>query len=427
MDQINENNQADYLFELGKARSLSGNFLGAIRLIEQASTVYFNQKKYEQYMDTLCLLLRIYKELSENEKIQQIKEELTSLSWEQNVNLNSRVHYILGQCALYNEQEDEAQKEFEKSLIKAKYLLKRSQNPVQEIEAQLEILYPTFGLTVLDIRKNKVSEALIKINSIKERIQTFYDIKISDKDLRTKTYSLEDAYSIREFLEKTSHLREKIALTVEFLYVDALRLKKLYREAERHLWYCYENMQNSKDLLTIVSFFYYLGKNYMDVRNHEQAYIFLNLAKKSIDVNNFKHLSGHVDLCLKQLQEIKGSDYDLVVNLKNNSIIEKHKGKVAFKSQYILMDLFKIFLNRPGIVYTKAQIAKELWQEQYNPSVHNNKIYVTIKRLRELMEPNCQNPTYIFRNKNGYYFNKNAKVLLKYNDGYHLQQPEVSL
>ncbi len=378
-------------------------------------------------MDSLCILLRIYKELTEDEKIQQIKEELTALSWEQNVSLNSRVHYILGQCALYKDQLDEAQEEFEKSLNKSKDLLKQSTTETESMEAQFEIIHPTFGLAIMDIRRNKVTEATNKIKSIKNKIQSFQDIEKNDEELRKQLNSPEDICSVRDFLTKTSNPREKMELAVEFLYVDTLCLQKLYREAEKHLWYCYENMQNSKDLYTIVTFFYYLGKNYMDLQDHEQAYIFLNLAKKSIDANNFKHLNTHVKICLKQLQEIKGSGYDLIVNLKNNSIIERHKGKVAFKSQYILMDLFKIFLNRPGTVYTKEQIAEELWREKYNPSVHNNKIYVTIKRLRELMEPNCQSPTYIFRNKDGYYFNKNAKVLLKYKDKNQSQHPEVSL
>ena len=420
---MNENNQADYLFELGKARSLSGNFIGAIRLIEQASTLYFNQKKYENYIDTLCILLRIYKELSEIEKIQQIKEELRALSWEQDINLHARVHYILGQCALHTEHTYEAQEEFEKSLRKAKEMLKKSEDATEKIEAQFEILYPTFGLATLDIQKENVVEALEKIHRIKDKIQYLNEIEKNDSELRKQLRESDNIHSIRDFLKKTSTLREKFSLNTEFLYVNTLRFKKMYLEAEKHLWYCYENMQNSKDLHTIVTFFYYLGKNYMDIQNHEQAHIFLNLAKKSIDVNNFKHLYSHIETCLKQLEEIKGSDYDLVVNLRNNSIIERHKGKVAFKSQYILMDLFKIFLNKPGTVYTKEQIAKELWREKYEPEIHNNKIYVTIKRLRELMEPNCQNPTYIFRNKDGYYFNKSAKILLKD----ELQKKEVSL
>ena len=46
---------------------------------------------------------------------------------------------------------------------------------------------------------------------------------------------------------------------------------------------------------------------------------------------------------------------------------------------------------------------------------HDNKIYVTIKRLRKLIEPDYDKPRYIFRAKNGYYLNKNTKILMEQN------------
>jgi DNA-binding response OmpR family regulator len=54
-----------------------------------------------------------------------------------------------------------------------------------------------------------------------------------------------------------------------------------------------------------------------------------------------------------------------------------------------------------------------VWKQDYDPGIHDNKIYVTIKRLRKLIEPDYEKPRYIFRAKNGYYLNKNTKVLLE--------------
>ncbi|MFN9068914.1 MAG: helix-turn-helix domain-containing protein, partial [Bdellovibrionales bacterium] len=69
----------------------------------------------------------------------------------------------------------------------------------------------------------------------------------------------------------------------------------------------------------------------------------------------------------------------------------------------------------PGIVFSKEYLVENVWRQAYDPSVHDNKIYVTIKRLRKMIEPDFDKPKYIFRAKNGYFMNKSARV--------HLEQP----
>ena len=69
-------------------------------------------------------------------------------------------------------------------------------------------------------------------------------------------------------------------------------------------------------------------------------------------------------------------------------------------------------MTTPGQVYSKEEIVNKIWQQNYDPRVHDNKLYVTIKRLRRLIEPENDKPKYLFRAKNGYYFNKDVKVLL---------------
>lgn len=68
-------------------------------------------------------------------------------------------------------------------------------------------------------------------------------------------------------------------------------------------------------------------------------------------------------------------------------------------------------MKHPGEVYTKEALVEKVWKQAYDPSVHDNKIYVTIKRLRKMIEPDYDKPKYIYRTKNGYYLNRNARVL----------------
>ncbi|MDE0151184.1 MAG: winged helix-turn-helix domain-containing protein [Bdellovibrionales bacterium] len=419
--------QADYLFELGKARSLSGNFLGSTRLLEDAAGLYIKDKQYEKYMNCLCVLLRIYKELQNFRKIGHHKEELTQLVWEEDVQINPRIHYTLGQCALFTNDIDEAHEEFEKSFHKVWKLRKNAlteNNHVGLLKSKIESVFPQYGMIYVHIRKHELRTAREKLRELKELMLYFRNLEKNDEEFRKTLFNTSDLYEIRQLLKNSNDMRTKVELTTELLHALILQEEKRYSDLERHLWSYYEKIQKSKDLCSIVTLFYYLGKTYTDLKDYNQATVFLNLAKKSIDSDNFKHLSYHVDIALNQLNTILNQDYDLIVNFENNSIIEKNKGRVDFKNQFILFDLFKMFISQPGTSYSKEALVEYLWKQKYQPGLHDNKIYVTIKRLRELMEPNSQHPIYIFRNKNGYHFNKKAKVLLK--NKQHIQ-PEVML
>jgi DNA-binding response OmpR family regulator len=75
--------------------------------------------------------------------------------------------------------------------------------------------------------------------------------------------------------------------------------------------------------------------------------------------------------------------------------------------------MLRLFMRHPGQVHSKEFLVKHVWKQEYDPTVHDNKIYVTIKRLRKLIEPDYDKPKYIFRAKNGYYLNKNTKILIE--------------
>ena len=86
---------------------------------------------------------------------------------------------------------------------------------------------------------------------------------------------------------------------------------------------------------------------------------------------------------------------------------------VDFKNQFVLLDMLRLFINSPGETFSKEELVKRVWKQNYDPSVHDNKIYVTIKRLRKLIEPDYEKPKYIFRAKNGYYLNKETKIFFE--------------
>lgn len=153
----------------------------------------------------------------------------------------------------------------------------------------------------------------------------------------------------------------------------------------------------------------------MELDDKLQSQTFLNLAKK--------HLSPERKLLQKQIEGISEEDglsqgtdmedYDLIFDTKDHVLIDKEKGCMELKTQFILMDLLKLFLLNPGVSYSKSDIISRIWGEDYKPKTHDNKLYVTIKRLREMIETNSKKPKYIKRNDRGYYFSNKINVLVK--------------
>ena len=137
---------------------------------------------------------------------------------------------------------------------------------------------------------------------------------------------------------------------------------------------------------------------------------FLNLAKKSTNPDVFKKINREINKAIEQLKQAMTNNYDIVVNFENNIIMEKQRGYINIKNQFILLDMLKLFISNPGMVHSKESLVEKVWKQKYDPRVHDNKIYVTIKRLRELVEPDHKKPIYIFRTKTGYFINKNKRV-----------------
>jgi DNA-binding response OmpR family regulator len=56
-------------------------------------------------------------------------------------------------------------------------------------------------------------------------------------------------------------------------------------------------------------------------------------------------------------------------------------------------------------------LVRFLWKQDYDPRTHDNRLYVTIKRLRDLIEPDPRHPRYIIKRDDGYCLNENAQVV----------------
>ena len=81
---------------------------------------------------------------------------------------------------------------------------------------------------------------------------------------------------------------------------------------------------------------------------------------------------------------------DLVVDMNSYSVKKFDKYLQLTAKEF---NILKLFITNPTHVYTKAQLYNLVWQEEYFKDM--NVINVHIRRLREKIEDDPSNPTYI--------------------------------
>jgi tetratricopeptide (TPR) repeat protein len=365
-------NPNDAAMELGKLYYERCDFATAIERFSEAAQGYYEEKNFEHYLKCQNYLLRMYAEREESDSIRTTKEKLQDLVLKEGFELNAKTYYTLGICASYKGQFDVALDYFQKSLAIGLAADNKS-----------DICYAINGLAITYYSLDKLSEALKEI------------------------YNLQVFFQVMDLPE--------LRLSSQMLNGHILRKMKKYDQALEIFWECYELLRKEKNLFIYLSMLYGMALAYKESGETDMARMYLKLAKKSADPENVKYLCRHIDAQMAELGVSQSEDYDLIFDPLTNSVTEKKKGRVDFKNQFILLDMLRLFMKQPGAVYSKESLVKQVWKQDYNPSVHDNKIYVTIKRLRKLIEPDYDKPRYIFRAKNGYYLNKNTKILMEQN------------
>lgn len=360
-------------YELAKLYRDRGDFSNAVAKLEPLSNSYFETKKYDDYLKCLNDLLRIYAEQENSEKIHSTKERLQDVALNDGFEMTSYTFYTLGICGAYKGQYDVALDYFQKALTLG---LKK--------ENKKDMCFAIAGLAITYSQLGKYQEAL------------------------------QELYNLKVFFEVLPLPELKISSQI----LNGIILRKMGRHDQslEVLWDCYEYLKVEKNHYFYLQLLYAIGVTYKEQGDVELAKIYLQLLKKSIDPNSFVRLAKDTEKKLIEIGCSNQDEYDLIFDLLNNTVIERKKGKVDFNNQFILLELLHLFMKYPGETFSKETIVKKIWNQEYSPVIHDNKIYVTIKRLRKMIEPDYNKPKYIFRAKNGYFFNKASRVRLNVND-----------
>jgi tetratricopeptide (TPR) repeat protein len=360
----------DRSLEFGKLYSDRCDFLLAIPKFQEAAEGYYLERNISGYLECQNNLLRIYAEMEQFDQIQALKEKIQDLVLKEGFELSSKTYYTLALCASYKGQNETALEYLQKALAIA-----------LANDHKKDICYAINGLAICYKNLGKHAEAL--------------------KEL----YNLQIFFQVLEVPE--------VRIASQILNAQIYNELKKYDQALELLWQTYDLLKEHKILHLHLRVLYNMGRTYMMMGDKEVARTHFKLCNRSLDPRNMVRLARSVEDALQELGGDSVSNYDLIFELEKHAVVEKKLGRIDFKNQFILMDLLRLFVQNQGQVFSKEYLVEHVWRQNYDPSVHDNKIYVTIKRLRKMIEPDYDKPKYIFRAKNGYFMNKSAKVLIE--------------
>ena len=139
----------------------------------------------------------------------------------------------------------------------------------------------------------------------------------------------------------------------------------------------------------------------------DQALTLLKLLPQS-KVNSMKSVKSFYEIEIKNLLEPVDIIYDSglrIVHLKD-------KYDISLGNQNILIKLLLLFIKNKGVKFSKEELIQKVWEEKYDPIVHDNKIYYSINRLRNLLGQSKVNK-FIVSHGLSYALNENIKVEIK--------------
>lgn len=358
---------ADQSYELGKLYCDRGDYAEALPHLYKSAEEYLAVKNYSQYFKSVQNILRIYAEREEFDQLSALKERLHDVVMRENIEITSRAFYVFGVAALYKFQIETAMEYFKLSL-----------------------------------------DAGLKHNNKEDTCYAILGISVCLRHMKKYDEALKEIYNLNIFLQ----FIDNVDLQAGVLSANALILMDLkkYEQALEIFWQAYDLTKRTKQISIIAGVLTNIGVCLCEIGQKESAKIYFDLASKTSLPENLKKTEKIISQYAHLYKTSDSDNFDLAFDFDNHQIIEKKLGKIDFKNQFILLDLLRLFMSKQGEVFSKEFLVEHVWKQTYSSEIHDNKIYVTIKRLRKLIEPDFDHPKYIFRSKNGYFLNKSVKI-----------------
>lgn len=257
-------------------------------------------------------------------------------------------------------------------------------------------------------------EHALKNESIEDLQYALFSCILVDGAVGDQTRYKNDMEKLELLLRSYPKLEISISLML-LKIVIAMRAKQ-WDLARSQCWIAYEAIKKAGFFVYIPTVLRNLAHISIEMKSFDEAEAFLCLAETGVsEVNHpylFQLLKRERDRFEENCPRVY-HEHDLEVEIGRKVIREKTLGNIDFRNQHILLEIAFLLIRSPNVTFTKEALVEKVWRQRYRPTVHNNLVYVTVRRLREVLEPDPQAPRYIMRSRHGYYFNPHAKILIR--------------
>lgn len=360
---INETHASNSLLDLGTLYFEKGELSNALPYLTEARAWALTNKKVRRYFNISYMLLRSNLEMGRMEEVTKIKSDLQKFVIEENIEMSSRLYYTLGICAYLEKKED----------------------------STLTFFNQAFNVALSESHKEDMCYALCGKAICYQ----------GEKDYEKAFAVIENLKLFFESVE-VPEVEASIGICEAQIFSSLGR----YDEAVTSLWAAFNVTKKAKSVQFMNAYILIqFGVTHLKMNKLDLAANYFDLAEGLINPNEHVRTHGILQDCRKELVSQQTMHPDIKIDLREHIVEEASKGKLELNNQFILLELLVEFVKRKGESLTKADLAEMLWNQDYDPSQHDNKIYVTIRRLRKLLEPNPKKPHYILRTKEGYQLN----------------------
>ena len=358
---------ADTTFEQARSHYLLAQFSQALKGFQ--AVMLTAQKNHDRWQEIECLscITLICLEQEKKEELLQCTLQLHGMRSLPDLapNVRAKIHYILGVLSYTEPQGPE--------------------NSLRQFQTSLEICLPLNDLENLSYAVYGVANAYYRMNE--------YD------------RCLKEIEKLEQLLQhcKVPDLRGFSLLVRGFIYRNRLQTEQALGISRK----LFEHLRTNPNVYLYMQTLYLLGTTYQKAGDLASAQIYLELAKSTCCAQELPRTSKILTAALNDCLEESGRKpaFDVRFDPDTGMVVRKGVGQISLQGQFVLRDLLTLFLENPGVTFSKEELVEKIWKETYSPLMHDNKIYVTLKRLRQALEPIFPDAEAILRSRSGYSFN----------------------
>ena len=195
--------------------------------------------------------------------------------------------------------------------------------------------------------------------------------------LKKENYNIVQAFDGRQALEKYNEDFQMVILDLMLPYVDGIEILRQIREKSTLPVIILSAKDEEADRVIGLS----MGAD---------DYIIKPFSVRELSARVKAHLRRYVDYNNSETKNNVLEYNELKLNELNYKVLKKEKELKLTPKEF---ELLKLFLSNPNRVFTKAQLFNRVWDNEYLND--DNTVMVHIKRLRNKIEDNPNEPKYI--------------------------------